>query len=88
MIEVSERAREELRNILNAHVDNPQACLRLAADSEGQFGLAIDIEQPGDQVVEHQGSGILVIEEELATTLDGVTIDIKDTGEGPTLVLS
>ena len=47
-----------------------------------------DDEQEGDQVVEHEGSKILLVRAELTTQLEGVTIDCQDTPEGPQLVLS
>ncbi len=86
MITVTESARQELKNILSANVDNPEARLRLTTDSQGQLGLNIDIERPGDQVVEHEDSRVLVVEETLATSLEGVTLEAHDTSEGPKLV--
>ena len=41
-----------------------------------------------DQVVEHEGTNVLVVEEKLATSLEGVTLDTQDTPEGPKLVVS
>ena len=63
MITVTESAKKELQNILSANVDNPQARLRLTTDNQGQLGLGIDVEQAGDQVVEHEDSKVLVVEE-------------------------
>lgn len=42
MIEVSERAKQELKKILVANPDEPDTCLRLAVNEQGQLGLAID----------------------------------------------
>jgi len=56
MMGVTERARQELERILLDNVDNPEAGLRLTARESGRLGLAIDVERPGDQVVEHDGS--------------------------------
>ena len=88
MIRITESAKEELKNILSANVDNPQASLRLTTNDQGQLALGIDVERPGDQVVEHEGSKVLVVEEGLATSLEGVTLDAQDTPEGPNLVIS
>ena len=88
MITITESAKQELKNILSANADNPQARLRLTTDNQGQLGLGIDIEQPGDQVVEHKGSAVLVVEEGLAASLEGVTLDTQDTPEGPKLIVS
>jgi Fe-S cluster assembly iron-binding protein IscA len=87
MIEVTSRAKEELRKMLTTTVDMPQARLRLLSRSKGQLGLGVDIEYPGDLVVEHDGIEVLIVEHELAYRLDGVTLDIEDTPEGPELVV-
>jgi Fe-S cluster assembly iron-binding protein IscA len=82
MIEVTERAKKELKGILSAKVDNPQAGLRLMANSQSQLSLHIDVEMTGDQVVKHKGSKVLLVENELANTLEGQTLDFTDTAEG------
>lgn len=87
MIGVTERAKEELKNVLSQNVDNPQAGLRLVDRGDGQLGLGIDIENPGDQIVEFEGSKVLMVEQQLATRLEGVTIDVEVTEEGAKLVL-
>jgi len=38
--------------------------------------------------VEHEESKVLLVEEDLADTLQGITIDIEDTPEGARLVIS
>ena len=88
MIGVTESARQELKRILSAKVDMPQARLRLTARGQGQLGLGIDIEMPGDEVVEHEGSKVLIVEHRLATSLEGVTLDVEDTPQGLQLVIS
>ena len=61
MINVTERAKQELKRLLSQKVDWPQARLRLIDRGQGIWGLGIDIEQPGDQVVEYQGIKVLNI---------------------------
>ena len=62
--------------------------MRLTANDQGQLGLAIDVERQGDQVVEHEDSKVLLVEKDLADTLQGITIDVEDTPEGARLVIS
>ena len=90
MIGVTERARQELKKMLVANTDEPEACLRLIANEQGQLGLAIDTERQGDQVVEHDDSKLLVVENDLADSLEGITMDVQDSpeDEGARLVLS
>ena len=87
MINVTERARKELKRILTSRVDYSYARLRLISRGQGRLGLGIDIEMPGDEVVEHEGSGLLVVEHELAANLEGVMLDVEDNGESTELVL-
>lgn len=87
MIGVTERAKSELKILLQNNVDNPQACLRLKADEQGQLGVGIDVEMPGDKTVEYEGTTLLVVAQELADNLVNVAIDVRDTEEGSQLVI-
>jgi Fe-S cluster assembly iron-binding protein IscA len=87
LIRVTERAKAELKAILVSNVDNTQACLRLRYNQQEQLGLGIDIELPGDRLVEYEGSKLLVVEQELADSLKNVYIDVEDTDEGKQLVI-
>ena len=88
MIIVTDGAKKLLKSILLAKVDNHFAYLRLTSPRKGQLGLGIDIELPGDEAVEYEGSKLLLVEQGLATSLKGVTLDIDDTPEGPELVIA
>jgi len=87
MIKVTERAAKELTKLLNDNVDMPQARLRIVDRGHGSVGLGIDIESPTDYVVEYQGSSVLIVGEELAEHLNGVTLDIDSDHEGTEFVL-
>jgi len=87
MIDVTERACQELKRILTSTVDNSYARLRLVARDQGNLGLGVDVELPGDEVVEYGGSGLLLVEHGLAASLEGVTIDVEDSDGGIQLVI-
>jgi len=87
MVTVTESAKGLLKEILTAHSDDPEMGVRLAPDSQGQLGLVLGKEDLGDQVVEHQGSKVLLVASELAPALEEVTLDVEDTAEGPKLVV-
>jgi hypothetical protein len=87
MIGVTDRAKQELLKILFDKVDMPQARLRLTSGEQGQLGLGIDIELPGDEIVEYQGSRLLVVDQGLAGSLKGIVLDVDDTPQGPMLVI-
>ncbi len=88
MVEVTERAREELKKALDAQSDQPGNGLRLALVGPDEFGLGVDEEKEGDHVVQHEGAKVLIVENALAEKLDGITIDVHDSEAGPRLVMA
>jgi Fe-S cluster assembly iron-binding protein IscA len=88
MINITERAKRELKRLLDAKVDWPGARLRLMDRGQGKLGLGIDIEAPGDQIIEYEGTRLLIIEPELANNPKVITLDVDDTPEGVELVIS
>ena len=87
MLTATESAKSLLKEILTTHSDDPEMGVRLASDPQGQLGLVLGKEEPGDQVVEHQGVKALLVASELAPSLEGVTLDVQDTDDGPKLVV-
>jgi Fe-S cluster assembly iron-binding protein IscA len=73
--------------MLTSKVDNSQAALRLIATHEGEYGLHVDIENPGDKVVKYNGRKLLVIDGKLADNLEGTTLDAEITPEGVELAI-
>jgi Fe-S cluster assembly iron-binding protein IscA len=88
MIEITERAKQELKNLLSQKVDWPEARLRLIDRGQGKLGLGIDVGAPGDQIVEYEGTEILVVDNKLASNIKGITLDVDDTPEGAELVIT
>ena len=87
MVSVTEDAFRELKRILSDRVDWPGAGLRLIDRGQGVLGLGIDIQLSGDQVVEYEGTKVLIIESKLAANLGEITLDVDDTPEGAELVI-
>jgi Fe-S cluster assembly iron-binding protein IscA len=88
MIYVTERAKEELKKLLTISVDWPGACLRLIDRGQGKLGLGVDIRMNDDQLVEYEGKTLLLVDPELASGLQLITLDVDDTDKGPELVIS
>lgn len=88
MINITKQAKQELRKILAKKVDWPGARLRLMDRGQGKLGLGVDIEAPGDHIVEYEGIKVLIVEPELAINLKGVVLDVNDTPEGVELIIS
>jgi Fe-S cluster assembly iron-binding protein IscA len=83
MVAVTTRAKEALAELrASAKVDEPDVGVRLAADTPGTLALFADRQKPGDQVVEHAGSKVLLIDEELAEGLTGAQIDCERSASG------
>jgi Fe-S cluster assembly iron-binding protein IscA len=87
MVNVTKRAKQELKRLLAAKVDWPGARLRLVARGQGKLGLGIDIEAPGDEAVEYEGMKVLIVEPGLAFGLGHITLDVDDTPGGPEIVI-
>ena len=88
MLRVTESAKQELKKTLLAHTSDPKLSLRLALRPSGQLGLVPDREKEGDQVVEDDGSKVLLVRPKVAIALDGGTLDVEVTPDGPELVMS
>lgn len=86
MVGVTKAGLVELKKILDEHTDNAQAGLRLTTDQSGTLGLTIGMKTAEDQVLEREGSRLLIIEQNLAANLAGITIDVDETPEGRRLV--
>jgi len=85
MVMVTEQAAEELRGKLLAATTDPELGLRLLPAPGGRFVLLPDTELSGDQVVEYQGSKVLLVGVEYLRALEGSTVDCQDTREGAVL---
>lgn len=88
MVNVTERAKQEIRNALTANgVDDPGIGLRITCLASGDYTLSPDSEKQGDQVVQYEGSTVILLDEEVSQALEGKTIDSDETAEGPRLVI-
>jgi Fe-S cluster assembly iron-binding protein IscA len=87
MVTVTEGAKQVLKEKLLAHTSEPDVGIRLESEPSGQLGLVLDRESEGDQVVEHDEMKVLLVAPELATKLEGITLDTEDTSEGRRLVI-
>jgi Fe-S cluster assembly iron-binding protein IscA len=88
LIEVTNRAKELLEDILLKSVYNPELTLRMVVQPEGRLRLVPDRSKKTDQVVEKDGRAILLVGQELAPILDHLTLDIKETDHGSKFFMS
>ena len=94
MLNVTPEARTELHDMLmRALADRPEEGegslgFRLVTGSEGQssqLGLALDAPRPGDEVLEHDGCSVLIVDSRTASLLGDLTLDVVKTAEGTRL---
>lgn len=88
MLTVTENAKQLLKTTLREHSEDPETGIRLSIKEGGQFGIVLDSESEGDQVVEHEGDKVLLVAPGLSTILEGKTLDVQDTEDGQKLFLS
>jgi len=87
MVTVTARAKDTLLQLrAQANMNDPERGLRLEADNS-ILGLFPDRQKPGDQVVEVAGATVLLIADDLADALTGVTIDSQTTDDGTQIVI-
>ena len=88
MVTITARAKDTLLQLrAQANMDDPELGLRLEADNS-ILGLFPDRQKPGDQVVEVAGATVLLIADDLADALTGVTIDSQTTDDGTQIVIA
>jgi len=87
MVTVTERAKEKLKEMLESETDDPSIGLRLATASSGQFGIFPDRGRDDDQIVEHEGSAVLLVGQEMAQAIGDATIDYDERQPDPQLVM-
>lgn len=87
MIRVTESALDALAQTLETNEVQEDQALRLARSGEGSFGLAIDDQREGDQVVAKDERPVLLIDGEISNQLDGVTLDLVESPQGRQLAL-
>jgi len=85
LIEITDAAKVELKRILDENSQDPSMLLRLTAGPDGSLGLILDKAAQDDNLFEHDGITVLAIEKGLAGMMNGISMDIEDTDEGPML---
>lgn len=88
MVTVTEQAAQELRNILSDTTTKPNQALRLVVRPGGGFGLGLDEEREGDQVLTAGDERILLVATPVAEALGEATIATQETEKGRKLVIS
>lgn len=86
MIQVTERARGTFAETLEHMVDSPGVMLRIGPTGSG-LGIFPDTRKDDDQVIEHEGRAVLLIDEEVSAKLADTTIDVEEHTDGSHFVI-
>ena len=86
MIQVTERARETFKNKLEDLIERPGVMLRIGRTDSG-LRIFPDTLKDDDQVIEHDGRAVLVIDQEVSETLADTTIDVEEHADGARFVV-
>ena len=86
MVHVTERARETFKNKLEQLTDRPGVMLRIGRTDSG-LGVFSDTPNDDDQVIEHEGRAVLLIDHEISEKLADRTIDVDERADGAHFVV-
>jgi Fe-S cluster assembly iron-binding protein IscA len=87
MLTVTNSAKELLKDTLRRRSEDPEMGLRLSTMSPGQFGVKMDRQMAGDQVVRYQGTKVLIVAPDLVPLMEEAVIDTTNANDGPRLSL-
>jgi len=86
MIQVTEKARETFKNTLERLTERPGVMLRIGRTDSG-LGVFPDTLKDDDQIIEHEGCAVLLIDHEVSQTLADTTIDVEEHADGAHFVV-
>ena len=87
MVNVTERAKERLKELLEMRTEDASVGLRLELTPTGELAVFLDQERADDQVVEHQGAAVLLVGQEIAQSVEDTTIDCDEAGSVTRLLI-
>ena len=86
MIQVTEKARETFKNTLERLTERPGVMLRIGRTDSG-LGVFPDTLKDDDQIIEHNGRVVLLIDHEVSETFADTTIDVEERADGAHFVV-
>jgi Fe-S cluster assembly iron-binding protein IscA len=86
MIQVTERARETFKNTLEDLIQSPGVMLRIGSTDSG-LEIFPDTLKDDDQIIEHDGRAVLLIDQDVSETLADTTIDVEEHADGARFVV-
>jgi hypothetical protein len=82
MLYVTDRALTALGAMRVASDAEESETILLYLEEDGSLGLALAELEEGDNVIEHEGQVVVIVAEDLARALDGMTLDVEVSENG------
>ena len=87
MLTVTDTAAKVLAEALASRQEDSPQMLRITF-VDGEYTLTLDNPGDEDQVIEHEGQGLVVLDPEVSEGLSDFTLDAQETEAGPRLSLA
>lgn len=81
MLFVTDRALTVLSEMRASSDATPEESILLYLEPDGSLGLGLAEIEEGDNVIEQDGTVVVIVTDDLAQALDGLTLDIVDEGD-------
>ena len=88
MLTVTERATAYLRERLSDKREGLPQALRIVRTGDGGYDLTMDDPRADDQVFEQDGAAYLLVDPEVAESLEGAVVDVQESAHGPRITLT
>ena len=90
MVTVTALAAEKLNEGLQAATTDPEVCIRLALSSSvpNRIEMVLDKAKEEDQIVENEGTKLILLDPEIAQQLEGMVIDYEESPQGGKFTLT
>ena len=82
MVQLTERACEELDRLLRDNLAGARQGVRLRLDAAGRLRMTIDVPHPGDSVIRRGIAPLLIVEARLCRTLAPRVLDFPGPADG------
>lgn len=81
MIYVTDEALEALARLREANEAGEGEAILLYLEEDGSLGLALAELEEGDNVIEQDGQVVVIVADDLAEALDGLTLHVEPSGD-------
>ena len=82
MVQLTDRACEELERLLRDNFAGARQAVRLRLDPAGRLRMTIDVPHPGDSLIRHGIAPVLIVDARLGRTLAPRVLDFAGSVDG------